>query len=666
MLGYLEQSIQLGVITMKKTSIKARILRGMIISSTLAAIIICTIALILMYRLLDSNAEITSKTILNSYNGYVSVAVNQIISDLESIANSEYIFDKSISISERKNRLASYAETSIFKDFSVSNTDGLTYNDTDISDREYFIEAMKGNTYVSSPVIRRTDNSIIIMAGAKIRVSGFDGVIYGGIDMSYLNEIVADIDFGKNSTGYIIDKTGTIIAHSDSTHVSEFTNYINLAKSNKKYKSFADMTSKAITGEFGYEVYEIDGEKYVFAHNKIDNTDGWVLVISQPYMNIVKDFYNFFAFCVILTLLVIICSIIGAIYIGRKISKPIVYITRRLNSLSLGDLNSEVPRINSHDECQILAEALNLTITNLKSYIFDIDNVLKNIADGNLLVTSNVSYQGNFEQIKTSLEAILESLNTTFSKIGKAATQISEASAQVASGAAVLSENATSEAATIEELSASIDEILENTNENAENAKNAADLTNQAKNQVDIGSDRMKAMMIAVENIEKSSNEIAKIIKVIDDIAFQTNILALNAAVEAARAGAAGKGFAVVADEVRNLAIRSSEAAKTTNDLIVASISDIREGSTHSKETSEAINSIAEMVEKINTLMGNIAQSSAEQASAISQISAGMDNITISVQTTSATAEESAATSEELSSQAVATQNMISKFKTKY
>lgn len=651
---------------MKKTSIKARILRGMIISSTLAAIIICTIALILMYRLLDSNAEITSKTTLNSYNGYVSVAVNQIISDLESIANSEYIFDKSISISERKNRLASYAETSIFKDFSVSNTDGLTYNDTDISDREYFIEAMKGNTYVSSPVIRRTDNSIIIMAGAKIRVSGFDGVIYGGIDMSYLNEIVADIDFGKNSTGYIIDKTGTIIAHSDSTHVSEFTNYINLAKSNKKYKSFADMTSKAITGEFGYEVYEIDGEKYVFAHNKIDNTDGWVLVISQPYMNIVKDFYNFFTFCVILTLLVIICSIIGAIYIGRKISKPIVYITRRLNSLSLGDLNSEVPRINSHDECQILAEALNLTITNLKSYIFDIDNVLKNIADGNLLVTSNVSYQGNFEQIKTSLEAILESLNTTFSEIGKAATQISEASAQVASGAAVLSENATSEAATIEELSASIDEILENTNENAENAKNAADLTNQAKNQVDIGSDRMKAMMIAVENIEKSSNEIAKIIKVIDDIAFQTNILALNAAVEAARAGAAGKGFAVVADEVRNLAIRSSEAAKTTNDLIVASISDIREGATHSKETSEAINSIAEMVEKINTLMGNIAQSSAEQASAISQISAGMDNITISVQTTSATAEESAATSEELSSQAVATQNMISKFKTKY
>ena len=313
-----------------------------------------------------------------------------------------------------------------------------------------------------------------------------------------------------------------------------------------------------------------------------------------------------------------------------------------------------------------MAEALNLTITNLKSYIFDIDNVLKNIADGNLLVTSNVSYQGNFEQIKTSLEAILESLNTTFSKIGKAATQISEASAQVASGAAMLSENATSEAATIEELSASIDEILENTNENAENAKNAADLTNQAKNQVDIGSDRMKAMMIAVENIEKSSNEIAKIIKVIDDIAFQTNILALNAAVEAARAGAAGKGFAVVADEVRNLAIRSSEAAKTTNDLIVASISDIREGATHSKETSEAINSIAEMVEKINTLMGNIAQSSAEQASAISQISAGMDNITISVQTTSATAEESAATSEELSSQAVATQNMISKFKTKY
>ena len=651
---------------MKRTSIKNKILKAMISSSILSVLIISIISLLLMYRTLNNNAENASESTLSSYNGYVSIALQRIVNDLETAANSEYIFDKSISISERKNRLASSAETSIFKDFSVSNTDGLTYNDTDISDREYFIEAMKGNTYVSSPVIRRTDNSIIIMAGAKIRVSGFDGVIYGGIDMSYLNEIVSGIDFAEDSVGYIVDKAGTIIAHSNSKYVSDFTNYIDLAKNDKNLKPLSDMTNKAISESSGYDIYKVNGEEYLYAHSKLDNTDGWVLVISQPRKNVTSTYNQLLLICLAVIVLIIIGAITIAIFIGNKISSPIIHITRRLNSLSLGDLHSEVPRITTNDECQVLAEALGLTIGNLKDYIYDIDNVLQNIADGNLRVTSNVTYQGNFEQIKTSLETILESFNITFSEIGKAATQINEASAQVAAGASVLSENATNEAATIEELSSSIEDIHQNTNENAENAKLAADLTNNAKNQVDIGSDRMNAMMKAVSNIEKSSDEIAKIIKVIDDIAFQTNILALNAAVEAARAGSAGKGFAVVADEVRNLAIRSSDAARTTNELIVASISDIREGANHSKQTSEAINSIAEMVIEINNLMENIAMASADQANAISQISAGMDNITISVQTTSATAEESAATSEELSSQAVATQNMISKFKTKY
>jgi len=650
---------------MKNTKIKTRILKGMIVSSTASAIVISLVSLILMYRTITNNAETTNESTLNSYNGYVSIALDNIADDLEDAANSEYIFDDSITINERKERLANTAETSIFKDFSVSDKNGLTYSDTDISDREYFIEAMKGNTYVSSPVVRKTDNSVIIMAGAKIQVSGFDGIIYGGIDMSYLNEIVAGINFADNSVGYIIDKTGTIIAHSDSSYVSDFTNYIALAQSDKNLKPLSDMTSKAITGEFGYETYEVNGENQLFAHNKIDNTDGWVLVISQPRSNVMSVYNQLLIICIALTLAVILGAVIGAVYIGNKISKPIITVTQRLNSLSLGDLREGVPNIETHDECQILADALRLTINNLTSYVDDIDNVLRNIAEGNLLVKSKVTYEGSFEQIKTSLEIILDSLNSTFSEIGRAATQINEGSAQVAAGATVLSDNATSEAATIEELSSSIVEILENTNENADNSKLAADLTQNAKNQVDIGGDRMNAMMNAVNEIEKSSDEIAKIIKVIDDIAFQTNILALNAAVEAARAGSAGKGFAVVVDEVRNLAVKSSDAAKTTTDLIATSISSIREGAIHSKKTSEAIGSIAEMVEEINTIMGNIAKSSTDQAAAISQISMGMDNITSSVQTTSATAQESAAASEELSGQALTTHNMISKFKTK-
>ena len=226
-----------------------------------------------------------------------------------------------------------------------------------------------------------------------------------------------------------------------------------------------------------------------------------------------------------------------------------------------------------------------------------------------------------------------------------------------------LSQGATEQASSIEELTASIEQVSTQTKINAENASKANGMAEQAKNYAVTGNEQMKEMLKAMDEINESSNNINKIIKVIDDIAFQTNILALNAAVEAARAGQYGKGFAVVAEEVRTLAGRSANAAKETTALIEDSIKKSEEGTRIARETAEALEKIVDSVESVSKLVSDINNASNEQAVAISQINQGVMQVSQVVQENSATSEESAAASEELSGQADLLYELISRFR---
>lgn len=342
--------------------------------------------------------------------------------------------------------------------------------------------------------------------------------------------------------------------------------------------------------------------------------------------------------------------------------EPIQEALTVIKEMANGNLHVMMEGNYQGDHAEI-KEALNGTLINLQNYVSEISRVLAEIGNGNLDQTITAEYRGDFVEIKDSLNQIIASLNQVMGNINVAADQVASGSRQVSVGSQALSQGSTEQASSIEELTASITEIASQTKQNAVNANQASDLATEAKNNAEKGNEHMKEMLSSMSDISESSTNISKIIKVIDDIAFQTNILALNAAVEAARAGQHGKGFAVVAEEVRNLAARSAEAAKETTALIEGSIDKVQAGTRIANETASALNQIVEGIEKAANLVGDIASSSNEQASGISQVNSGIEQVAKVVQNNSATAEESAAASEELSSQAELLKQMVGQFK---
>lgn len=310
-----------------------------------------------------------------------------------------------------------------------------------------------------------------------------------------------------------------------------------------------------------------------------------------------------------------------------------------------------------------ISNNLHSSFSAIKGYVAEVAQTLGKMAAGDLTDSIHSEYLGDFIALKDSINKIVTNLNSVFGEILTSADQVASGTQQVSNGSQDISQGATEQASAIEQLSASITQIAAQTKDNAMNANEANEFSLNAQKAAIDGNSQMKNMQTAMAEINESSENISKIIKVIDDIAFQTNILALNAAVEAARAGVHGKGFAVVAEEVRNLAARSANAAKETTTLIEGSISKVEIGTKIADRTASALANIVDFVEKEVQLVGKIAAASNEQASGIVQINKGIDQLSNVVQSNSAVAEQAAAASEELTGQADMLKQMIMQFK---
>lgn len=358
-------------------------------------------------------------------------------------------------------------------------------------------------------------------------------------------------------------------------------------------------------------------------------------------------------FFVAVVVVAVIITVTYAIHILKILRVSMTQLEEASREIATGNVDIEMVKYNN-DEFGDLVDEYSRVIDNTKSQA----KVAEEVSNGNLTV--EVHPTSEKDVLGHSLKKLVEDNHRVMSNISDAGYQVTLGASQVASASQSLAQGATEQASAVEEINGSINEIAEKTKQNAEQANSAVELVEQVIEDVKRGNEQMQGMMAAMHDINQSSESISKIIKVIDDIAFQTNILALNAAVEAARAGEAGKGFAVVAEEVRSLAAKSAAAASETAELIEGSISKVGQGSQIAGETAKALEVITHAVEESEVLIRNIADTSNYQATAISQVEQGIAQVSQVVQTTSATSEQCAAASEELSNQAARMRDMLS------
>ena len=366
--------------------------------------------------------------------------------------------------------------------------------------------------------------------------------------------------------------------------------------------------------------------------------------------------------CIFTFLIVLVGSLFLAIVTTGKITGIVKKVEEVVNGLSRGDLKSTID-YQANNEFGSLVERMNFSFKELLKYVETIDYVMGEYAKGNFACVTDVEFLGDFKNIKISVRDFRSKMCDVLSELSAASEQVNVGASQVASGAQALAQGATEQAGSVEDLSDRINEISGQISKSAEYAQNANVVGHKASEVVNRSRDEMKQMLGAIKDIAVASEDIQKIIKVIDDIAFQTNILALNAAVEAARAGNAGKGFAVVADEVRNLAQKSADAAKNTTELIGRSLQHVKNGEELAANTDAAFDEMAEQTTQILDMVEKIADSSRQQADSIANISQGIKQISSVVQMNSATSEESAAASEELSGQANVMKSLLNQFR---
>ncbi len=422
-------------------------------------------------------------------------------------------------------------------------------------------------------------------------------------------------------------------------------------------------------GEFYQQETTLFGEDYMATYTPIYDSNEMIkgaFFTGYPLKGMIESRNRAIFTGVIAGIVMLIIAAVGVmVFVNNQLVAPIKTLKEMAKQMEQGNLynNTGIQKNLRDNELGDVAQSISTAISILNVYVTDISAMMKEISKGNFGYQSDIEYRGDFSPIAESAKQLNKRMRNVFDSINASADEVYSGSEMISNGSSSLAEGSTRQASAAEELSSSIAEITENIKLNAENSEKAQKLSNNSIDMVNSQNKQIEDMLSAMVDIENSAAEISKIIKTIDDIAFQTNILALNAAVEAARAGAAGKGFAVVADEVRNLANKSAEAVSTTTSLIESCIQAVNNGSQIAHDTADAMAQVIDITNETNNLIQSIAYQTNKQAESVQQVKAEIDNISDVIARNSATAEESAASCEELNGQATILREKIAIFK---
>ena len=577
--------------------------------------------------------------------------------------------DPIVSVEDKKSIIDERVTMHNFQRGNIIGIDGISiFDGKDYSDREYVKQAMQGNLYVSEPLISKITGELSIMVAAPLYADGIygssvAGVVYFVPHETFLNDIVSSIQIGENSRAYMINKTGDTIADITLDTIT-VQNIEAEAQTDASLNELAAIHKAMRQGENGFGSYTNADNAMFAAYAPVNGTDGWSIAVTAPQINYLEATLNGMIINISVIVIFILLSSVIAFILAGSISKPMKACANRMKLLVEGDLTTPMPKVTSKDETGMLVRSTTSLVEGLRTIIDDLGYLLSGLANQDLSVRTQheEAYVGSFRDILSFVNHMKAQLNHIMKQVNYSAQQVSSASVELSANAQNLSQVTEEQASAVEELAAQITEISDQAKNTAGSAVTVRSQTHHAGEEVSVCNQQMQKLVDAMNKIQTSSDEIGKILKTIDDIAFQTNILALNAAVEAARAGEAGKGFAVVAQEVRDLAGKSAQAAQSTSALIENSTEAVREGTEIANHTANTLSEVVNSIQSVVDSIDHIAKISNEQSDSVWQISEGINQISIVVQSNSTTSQENASASEHLSTEAIGLKQLVDQF----
>ena len=651
--------------------------RGMGITGKLASAIVVSVLLavaallIVVYMQMSKELLMKSEEILEATMGETVQAtkawLNRNLTMLEVQRDTIEYQDMSASDIMRYVKYAAGQNESFPAGMYVALANGMIYHSSFVPGSDYdplaktwYKDGLRSENFMVGDVyLDEASNTYVVGVSGVLRDRNGQarGVAAADVSLESISRIVRNITVEDTGGIFLVDtRTDTIIGHRDNNIAGQKLSQL----SGGMYR-YASEQIKA--GKTGLTVYD---NTYIQVQS-IPDCD-WVAVAYVSRGEVLAELLQL-TMAMLGVALVAVAAVIllVIIQVRRIIGRPVKELNQAATCIAQGDLDQTI-RYHSRDELGDLADSFNhvtLRLRDYVSYINEISTTLHEIAGGNLTFTLKHDYAGEFSKIKISLEEISYSLNNAMGQLQSASRDVAAGAEQVSSGAMTLSQGSAEQAAEVDTLASHINSVSESIQQVALGAQKANGISQEVKTGLLESNEKMQYMTGVIQKISDNSVEIHKIVKTIEDIAFQTNILALNAAVEAARAGTAGKGFAVVADEVRALASKSSEAAQETSVLLSQTVTSMDEGVHAAQDTAQSMMAVANRADEMSNLITGIADYTKEQAENTAEITHGIEQISTVVQNNVSTAEASAAASEELSGQASMLKELVARFRLK-
>ncbi len=470
-----------------------------------------------------------------------------------------------------------------------------------------------------------------------------------------LNDVISSINLGRHGMAYMVNREGTITGHPDQSLILNKSSLSQLSENNK------EALERVTTGETGATEFSVDGEKMLVAFSPIRGTQ-WSLVIQVPKSDYNSLISGAMMAAILATVAVLVLSMLLVLRLSRSISRPVKSVTARMVALSNGDLHTEVVPIRSGDELGVMTQTLDATVESVNHYISDIQQVLTQVANGNLSTEPQMDYKGDFVLIRGSLHTIIRSMNETIHGFRAAASRLTDMAEELSTQSVQLHHDSLEQNQSAEALVHEVTCVKKRLADVTESSNQARSQTEEITRRIQDANSQMTNLSSAMDDISANAQEITKIAQDIEDIAFQTNLLALNASVEAAHAGAAGKGFAIVAEEVKRLAAQSAKAAQRATDMVTNTRSIIQTGVKLTTDTADSLHAISDFSSHISVISGKLVAAVEGQKGALAVMDERIQSISGIADRNLQSAEGTEKSSGVLAREAEALQSQVQKF----